>query len=78
MENRSKIKKNILISLLIGTFLFLIFYLINVFVLNLIELKTLFDFVILYAVLVVMVTLLFFSIIYLLLAKDYFKDLKNR
>ncbi len=72
-----EIKKNLLTSILIGTFFFIIFYLINNFVVELITLKTIFDFVIFYLLAVVMVTLLFFSVIYFLLAKEYYKDLKK-
>lgn len=76
MQNK-KIKKNIFISIIIATLLFLIFYLLTVFILEWIELKSIFDFILLYIVVVICLILIFFSIIYFLLAKDYFKDLKK-
>lgn len=77
MDDEKNIKKNILISLLIATLFYIIFYLINIYLGELIKLNTILDFVLLYIYAVVTITLLFFSVIYLLLAKDYFKDLKK-
>ena len=75
--DRKKLKKGLINSIGIGTILYILLWSFGEFVQPLMKWNSLLDFVFNYILAVVATTLIFFLIIYILLAKEYYKDLRK-